>query len=144
MYHRWAALVLVLALCAVPTKQAAGQTTTQQPAAGRKPAGSLGQNFPNPFNPETAIPFSVECDGSGTQHTVTLRIYNVLAQLVAVPKLDGTAAPVEKLKLGCGSYVARWDGKFQATGREAASGVYVYQFILDGEKPIAKKMFNAK
>ncbi len=142
MYHRWAALALVLALCAVPTKQAAGQQSQTQ-SRERKSAGSLGQNYPNPFNPETSIPFSItDCEG-GAQHTVSIRIYNVLAQLVAVPDLDGPKVPVNKLKLGCGSYVARWDGKVLNSGREAASGVYMYELVIDSERQ-AKKMFVAK
>ena len=141
MSLRWAALALVLALCAVPTKQAAGQQATQQPS--RKP-GVLGQNYPNPFNPETAIPFGVECEGdAGKQHAVSLRIYNVLSQLVAIPTLDGPGTPVENLKLTCGQYTARWNGKVRNTGREAASGVYVYMLTVD-DVPIAKKMFVAK
>ena len=142
MYHRWAALALVLALCALPTKQAAVQQSTTQ-SRERKSAGSLGQNYPNPFNPETSIPFSItDCEG-GAQHTVTLRVYNVLAQLVAIPKLDGPAAPVNRLKLGCGNYLARWDGKVLNSGREAASGVYMYELVIDNERQ-AKKMFVAK
>jgi len=142
MYHRWAALALVLALCALPTKQAAGQQSSSQ-SRERKQAGTLGQNFPNPFNPETAIPFSItDCEG-GAQHTVSIRIYNVLAQLVAVPILDGSAQPVNKLKLGCGPYVARWDGKVLNSNREAASGVYMYELVIDNERQ-AKKMFVAK
>jgi hypothetical protein len=143
MYHRWAALALVLALCALPTKQAAGQQSTTQ-SRERKQTGNLGQNFPNPFNPETSIPFSItDCEG-GAQHTVTIRIYNVIAQLVAIPNLDGPAAPVNKLTLGCGSYVARWDGKVMNSNHEAASGVYMYELVIDGVRVVAKKMFIAK
>ena len=142
MYHRWAALALVLALCALPTKQAAGQQSTTQ-SRERKQSGTLGQNFPNPFNPETSIPFSItDCEG-GAQHTVSLRVYNVLAQLVAIPILDGPAAPLNKLKLGCGTYVARWNGKVLNSDREAASGVYMYELVIDDVRQ-AKKMFVAK
>ena len=144
MYHRWAALALVLALCAVPTKQAAGQDSTAPPR-GRK-LGVLGQNYPNPFNPETKIPFAVnECVGS-SQHVVSLKIYNVLAQLVAVPTLEGDPAPnqpISGLKLPCGQYTAFWDGKVRNTGREAASGVYLYELVVDGERS-ARKAFVAK
>lgn len=145
MYHRWAALAFVLALCAVPTKQAAGQQGSSPPR-GRK-LGVLGQNYPNPFNPETHIPFTIDqCEGSGGRHVVSLRIYNVLTQLVAVPKLEGEPAPnqpVSNLSLPCGSYSAFWDGKVLNTGREAASGVYLYELVVDGERS-ARKAFVAK
>src|SRR3954467_3935344 len=102
MFHRWAALVLVLALCAVPAKQAAGQQSTSQPR--ERKLGVLGQNYPNPFNPETRIPFSIpECPETGGQATVTLRVYNVLAQVVAFPVLDGPGKAVSKLVVPCGS-----------------------------------------
>ena len=67
MYHRWAALTLVLALWCLTPKSASGQSVSQpeqQQPRGRK-SGSLGQNYPNPFNPETRIPFGIECDGRG-------------------------------------------------------------------------------
>ncbi len=144
MYHRWAALALVLALCAIPTKSAAGQAVDQQPR-GRK-LGTLGQNYPNPFNPETHIPFTIECDGSGTQRVVSLRVYNVIAQLVTVPVLEGEVGmgrPLQNLAVPCGSYRAFWDGKVLSSGREAASGVYLYELVVDGQR-YQKKAFVAK
>src|SRR5256885_4178567 len=41
------------------------------------------QNYPNPFNPATTIPFSLSGDlfASGHRPVVSLKIYNVLAQL---------------------------------------------------------------
>jgi hypothetical protein len=145
MFHRWAALALVLALWSLSPKSAAGQSASQpeqQQPRGRK-AGTLGQNYPNPFNPETFIPFSLTCDGAGGEHVVSLRVYNVLAQLVAVPRVQGSDLPLSNLKLACGDYVAWWDGKVLNTGREAASGVYIYKLEVDGQ-PFAKKMFVAK
>ena len=143
MYHRWAALALVLALCAVPTKQAAGQQTATSQPRERK-LGSLGQNFPNPFNPETRFPFSVDvCDGGVSTHVVTLKVYNVLAQVIAVPVLEGVNRPLEKLTLPCGQYTAFWDGKVLGTGKEAASGVYTYVLEIDGQRT-PKKAFVAK
>jgi hypothetical protein len=146
MYHRWAALVLVLALCAVPTKQAAGQDTSTPPR-GRKQTGVLGQNYPNPFNPVTHIPFSVVgCEGSVSQRVVSIRIYNVLAQVVAVPHLEGPIGldrPLRSLTLPCGDYSAYWDGKVLNSGHEAASGVYLIQLVVDGNS-YPKKAFIAK
>jgi hypothetical protein len=145
MYHRWAALTLALALCAIPTKQAAGQEASSQPR-GRK-LGVLGQNYPNPFNPETHFPFGVDCQpGDAGTHVVSLKVYNVLAQLVAIPKLEGGSAPnapVANLSLPCGQYKAFWDGKILDTGKEAASGVYLYELVVDGQR-IVKKAFIAK
>ena len=145
MYHRWAALTLALALCLLPTKQAAGQDASSQPR-GRK-LGVLGQNYPNPFNPETHIPFEIVCDGSAaSMHVVSLKVYNVLAQLVAYPKLEGGSAPnapVNNLSLPCGQYKSFWDGKVLNTGKEAASGVYLYELVVDGQRMV-KKAFIAK
>ena len=159
MLHRWAAPALVLALCALVPEQAEGQS---QQSPGRKTAGALGQNYPNPFNPETHFPFHVghspdhvpgqpDCTADeGKQHVVTLRVYNVLAQLVAVPTLQastgggvGASSPVNGLVLTCGDYVAFWNGKYMNTGREVASGVYVYELIVDGQRS-SRKAFVAK
>jgi hypothetical protein len=114
---------------------------------------SLGRNYPNPFNPETSIPFSVgdppSCTDGGKQYRVSLRIYNILPQLVAVPVLQrgGGAVsggqPLDNVLLPCGDYVAYWDGKVRDTGREAASGVYVYRLEVDG-KTLVDKMIAVK
>src|SRR5215207_5382499 len=123
MYHRWAALALVLALWSLSPKSAAGQSASQpeqQQPRGRK-SGTLGQNYPNPFNPETKIPFGIACaEGDDAQPVVSLRIYNVLAQLVAIPIVEGSGEPLSNVKLDCDrDYVAYWDGKVINTGREA-------------------------
>ena len=35
---------------------------------------------------------------------------------------------------GTGDYTAYWDGKVRGTDREAASGVYVYQLTVNGQR----------
>jgi hypothetical protein len=47
----------------------------------------LEQNYPNPFNPETTIPFTLgeELFGDGAPVVVSLRIFNLLSQPVAIP-----------------------------------------------------------
>ena len=151
MRLRWAALLMVLALSAlVPSRleaQGVDRSRRQNP---------LGQNYPNPFNPETTIPFAVGdsatcANNPGQKFRVSLRIYNVLAQLVAVPILQagtstspaGTSAPLNNVELPCGSYTAYWDGKYLNTGREVASGVYVYQLVING-RVYTRKMLVAK
>jgi len=78
-----------------------------------------------------------------------LRIYNVLAQPVAVAVLQGGTGnvaggePLEKLTLTCDRYTAYWDGKDMRTQQEVASGVYLYRLEVDG-KPLVKKMLVSK
>jgi hypothetical protein len=141
MHHRWAALALVLALGARAPSPAAGQRTS--PPRERR-LGTLGQNFPNPFRPDTWIPFSVDdCNGRGGQRVVSLRVYNVLAQLVATPVLHGAGVPVAGVRLSCGNYLAYWDGRVMRGHRPATSGVYVYELVIDGQRT-SRKMFVAR
>ena len=82
---------------------------------------ALLQNFPNPFNPETWLPYNL-----ATNAPVSLSIYNVRGQLM------------RELNLGnqkVGSYLSRetaayWDGKDQF-GEGVASGVYFYTLRAD-------------
>jgi hypothetical protein len=141
MQFRWAALALVLALCAVTPKSAAGQQDSGP--RGRK-LGTLGQNYPNPFKPDTFIPFTIEdCNGPNGQRQVTLRIYNVLAQLVSVPQLYGAARPLINMRLSCGAYQAYWDGRVGRHRERASPGVYVYELMVDGQRT-SRKMFVAR
>jgi len=159
MFHRWAALVLVLALWAMSPKNAAGQGKTTSP---RGPgAGAFGNPYPNPFNPEVHIPFIVgdaDCTDGNQQHVVSLQIKNVLAQVVAVPLLevetqsvsssvvaaaDGRT-PITRLRLSCGRYRAYWSGNVLGTGKEAPSGTYVVVLIIDGAVKGTTRIFNRK
>jgi hypothetical protein len=100
---------------------------------------SLGRNFPNPVSPETFIPFQLkgEVFVGGQRPLVSLRIFNMLAQVVAVPIVQGSGEKLDNAPLswnGTGDYTAYWDGKIQGTGREATSGVYVYQLIVQWQQ----------
>lgn len=151
MKHRWAALFGVLALGALVPRLAAAQGTSipqPQTAQERSPGVQLGQNYPNPFNPATTIPFTLgdppSCtNDGGRQHRVTLRIYNVLAQLVAIPVLQGSGVDegqqVMNVTLPCGTYTAYWNGKYMSTSQDVPSGVYIYLIEVDGHS-IGKKM----
>ena len=77
-------------------------------SSGNLPAGfQLFQNYPNPFNPGTTIEFALTYSGR-----VTLKVYNVLGQEVAVLASENMLA---------GKYKYDWD----AGG--LASGVYYYR-----------------
>jgi hypothetical protein len=151
MKHGWAALLFVLALSAFMPRVTAAQSTQDQ--SRDKNSGGLKQNFPNPFNPETRIPFTIgdqPCADQGKLYRVSLRIYNLLTQLVAVPVLQGGTSGVaggqklENVMLTCGDYMAYWDGKDQKRHREVASGVYLYQLDVNGRIAHTKKMMVTK
>jgi hypothetical protein len=161
MFHRWAALLLVLALCAMSPKNAAGQSQTQKPREQK--SGAFGKPYPNPFNPEIRIPFHVDtiggCRDASRQKVVTVRISNILGQAVAVPVLeDGSinsttsvpsslvGAALSNVKLGCGDYTAYWDGfvRTGSTKKEAASGPYLVQIIVDGAVQDNIRILNRK
>ena len=77
---------------------------------------ALLQNFPNPFNPETWLPYRLAADAP-----VTLRIYNVKGHLMRELNLG-----VQK----AGGYLTRetaayWDGRDQV-GETVSSGIYFY------------------
>jgi hypothetical protein len=141
--YAWAVLGGALGLLAAGTGQVPGQGPPPAPV-------ELKQNYPNPFNPATTIPFTLGGDlfASGHRPKVSLKIYNVLAQLVAVPILQGTGEALSDLELACGTgagctFNAYWDGKVLNTDREAASGVYIYQLIVDGGR-FTRKMIVMK
>ncbi len=150
MKHRWAALMVVLALGALMPAHARAQSTDPPPREQRKPGFELGQNYPNPFNPTTTIPFAIgdvpDCTESGRTYRVSLKIYNVLAQLVAIPILqggDGAGQQLVDVPLACGTYTAYWDGTYLNTSQEVASGVYLYRLEVDG-RAVVKKMIVLK
>ena len=142
---RYAWAVLGLGLCAAGAIEARGQAVSPPPLV------ELKQNYPNPFNPATTIPFSLNegLFANGHRPKVTLKIYNVLAQHVATPILQGTGEALDELELTCSpvggvcNFSAYWDGKVLDTPREAASGVYIYQLIVDGRR-YTKKMIVMK
>ena len=71
--------------------------------ASPPPLVELKQNYPNPFNPATTIPFTLSGDlfANGHRPKVSLKIFNVLAQLVATPILQGTGEDLNDLELTC-------------------------------------------
>ena len=140
--YAWAVLGLGLLAVGLGARTASGQGPSTA-------AVSLKQNYPNPFNPATTIPFSLSAElfANGHRPKVSLKIYNVLAQLVAVPILQGTGEEMRGVELTCASttscdFSAYWDGNV-ANGQQAASGIYIYQLVVDGQR-FTKKMIIMK
>ena len=104
-----------------------GDTTTGGGTRGT-PCFSLGQCYPNPFNPATTIRFTL-----GEAVRVRLRIYDVSGRFVR-ELTDG--------RRGAGQHSETWDGMDQA-GRGVSSGVYFYR-LEAGSFIETKKMVLAR
>ena len=76
----------------------------------------LGQNFPNPFNPETWIPYQLEHSAD-----VLLRIYDTSGGIVRTIDLGFKSQGFYMTR----STAAYWDGR-NNMGEQVASGVYFY------------------
>ena len=90
-------------------------------------------NYPNPFNPETWIPYQL-----ATPAEVTLAIYNVQGTLVRQLALGHQSAGFYHSR----SRAAYWDGK-NAFGERVASGLYFYTFTA-GNFTTTRKMLIMK
>jgi endo-1,4-beta-xylanase len=84
----------------------------------------LESNYPNPFNPSTAIHYSVPSAGR-----VTLGIYNLRGERIRV-LAEGTVP--------AGGHRAFWDG-LDSSGNAAPSGVYVARLVA-GERTQSMRM----
>lgn len=89
----------------------------------------LMQNFPNPFNPETWIPYQISEPAE-----VIIRIYNNSGKLIRELDLGYKLPGVYKTR----NEAAYWDGKDES-GEYSASGVYFYS-IHAGKFYATKKM----
>jgi hypothetical protein len=149
MKPRWAALSAVLVLSALVPRSGMAQARVDSSLAARKPASSvLGQSSPRSFQSEARIPFVVgdppNCTDQGKKYRVTMKIFNLLAQLVAVPVLKGgddkeKGERLDNLDLSCRPYTAYWDGSDLTNKRKVGSGVYLYKLEVDG-KTVVKKI----
>jgi len=84
------------------------------------------RNFPNPFNPETTIQFSI-----GNVENVIINVYNVRGQRVRT-LLDGST------EFEAGYHYVVWNGR-DDSGRQVGSGVYFYRLVA-GENTAVRRM----
>ena len=94
---------------------------------------ALLPNYPNPFNPETWIPYHLAMDAE-----VTLTIYNVRGSTVRELRLGHQPAGVYENR----GRAAYWDGKNQH-GEKVASGVYFYA-LTAGKFTATRKLLIRK
>ncbi len=86
-------------------------------------------NFPNPFNPETWIPYDLARDAK-----VDIKIYNLKGETIRELKIGFQNAGSYRSK----ELAAYWDGR-NSTGELVASGVYFYMLSTDHIK-VTRKM----
>lgn len=72
----------------------------------------LFNNYPNPFNPETVVEYSVK-----EKSTVTLSIYDILGRKIY---------EIEQPEINSGRYEMRWQGT-NKYGEKVSSGVYILE-----------------
>ena len=90
-------------------------------------------NYPNPFNPETWIPYDLAEDAH-----VRIHIYNVKGESIRELTLGLQTAGTYRTQ----SRAAYWDGR-NATGELVASGVYFYSLNV-GHKTSTRQMVILK
>ena len=94
---------------------------------------ALLPNYPNPFNPETWIPYQL-----AEPADVTVSIYAADGKLVRTLELGHQPAGIYQSR----SLAAHWDGR-NAQGEQVASGVYFYTFTA-GDFTATGKMLVRK
>ena len=90
----------------------------------------LNTNYPNPFNPETIISFSI----AEASSFVTLDIFNIKGQKVKQLVTD---------QLSSGEHSITWTGTDQ-NNKPVSSGVYFYRLKVDGKTIGTKRMLLLK
>jgi hypothetical protein len=109
-----------------PIQDPAAATGVAEPAPGATPmANALLQNRPNPFNPETVIPYTLAKPGR-----VVIRVFDISGRLVRTL--------VDRRETE-GTHSVRWDGSGDGGGR-MASGVYFYKIQYPDGSVSAKKL----
>ncbi len=105
----------------------------REDAAQQQPTAELLPNYPNPFNPETWIPYHLEAASD-----VSLSIYNVSGRLVRTMELGYQSAGLYANR----SEAIYWDGR-NNHGEQVASGVYVYR-LTAGDYSASRRMVIVK
>ena len=114
-----------------PTEGGAADAGRKETAAQK--SAELLPNFPNPFNPETWIPYHLSVDAE-----VSLSIYDVRGQLVRSIEIGYQQAGL----YANSSDAIYWDGR-NAHGEQVASGVYIYR-LTAGDYSATRKMVIMK
>ena len=91
-------------------------------------ANRLMANYPNPFNPETWIPFELAADSH-----VEVRVYGLDGSVVRTVELGRRAIGEYRTR----DEAAYWDGRNES-GEHVASGVYVYELVAGAHRSVRR------
>ena len=86
-------------------------------------------NYPNPFNPETTINYSLKENSK-----VSLKVYNIKGQKVKT---------LVNEVLTAGKHSVIWDGR-DSNGNRVSSGIYLYKLIFNNKTEAVKKCLLLK
>ena len=117
-----------LTTIASPAPAAASSTSAKEVITNE-----LGNNFPNPFNPDTWIPYAIAEEAS-----VKIQIYDTQGRLVRVLDLGQKPAGRYLTK----DKAAYWDGR-NDTGERVTSGAYFY-YLEGGDFRATRKLVIRK
>ena len=115
--------LFVLVVDAPSSPAAVGSKSTPNPGET-----VLLANYPNPFNPETWIPYRL-----AKAANVQILIYNAHGTIIRHLKLGHQSAGYYTSR----SHAAYWDGK-NDLGERVANGIYFYQLQADTVSPLRK------
>jgi hypothetical protein len=102
---------------------------TDAPAPAAVVAQRLGSNYPNPFNPQTTIPVTLDRDAS-----VTLEVIDLAGRRVET---------LHQGSLGVGRHEFVWSGK-DSFGRQVSSGVYYTRLVGQDGRTESRPMVLVK
>ncbi len=112
-----------------PSLNTALETAINELATSAAPEGPLRRHkllagYPNPFNPQTSIPFELAADKA--EISVKLEILDLRGRVIRT-LVDGFRAGGQR-------HLATWDGTDQ-TGRKVPSGTYMSRLKVVGTEP---------
>jgi hypothetical protein len=94
----------------------------------------ISHNYPNPFNPETTISFTISKFNNRVKNNVVIDIYNIKGQRVRTLVNDN---------LQDGNHKVVWNGKDE-NDKSVGSGIYFYQIKNNDHVVATNKMLLLK
>jgi hypothetical protein len=88
----------------------------------------LMDNYPNPFNPVTSIPYVLP-----KRLYISLIVYDLLGRQIKI---------LEKGEKSAGQYTAQWDGT-DKRGKQVSNGVYIVRMVV-GSFALSKKLILSR